>query len=146
MSGLLDTYRGTVYPWHCDHMNHMNVMWYVGKFDEATWNLMSHLGMGAAFLREHHRGMAAIDQRISYQRELHAGDTVAIRTGVVDVTDKKVIFFHEMRNADTDAVSAITLLTGIHLDTRTRKSCHLPKAAADKARALVVAYELPWKS
>jgi acyl-CoA thioester hydrolase len=29
-------YRGTIYPWHCDHMGHMNVMWYVGKFDEAT--------------------------------------------------------------------------------------------------------------
>jgi acyl-CoA thioester hydrolase len=94
----------------------------------------------------HHRGMAAVDQRISYQRQLHAGDTVAVRTGVVAVTDKKIIFFHEMRNADTSEVSAITLLTGIHLDTRTRKSSHLPTAAADKARELVVAYELPWKS
>jgi hypothetical protein len=33
------TYRGVVHPWHCDHMGHMNGMWYVGKFDEATWNL-----------------------------------------------------------------------------------------------------------
>src|SRR6185295_20168046 len=40
MSGLL-TYRGAVYPWHCDHMGHMNVMWYVGKFDEANWNLFA---------------------------------------------------------------------------------------------------------
>jgi len=24
------TYRGTVYPWHCDHIGHMNVMWYSG--------------------------------------------------------------------------------------------------------------------
>ena len=24
------TYRGIVYPWHCDHMGHKNVMWYVG--------------------------------------------------------------------------------------------------------------------
>ena len=30
------TYRGTVYPWQCDHVGHMNIMWYVGKFDEAT--------------------------------------------------------------------------------------------------------------
>jgi hypothetical protein len=29
------TYRGSVYPWHCDHVGHMNVMWYVGKFDET---------------------------------------------------------------------------------------------------------------
>ncbi len=127
---LLDTYRGTVYPWHCDHMNHMNVMYYVGKFDEATWNLMSHIGMNAAFLRKHHRGMAAVDQRISYQRELHAGDTVAIRTGVVSVGEKKIIFFHEMRDADKDEISAITLLTGVHLDTRSRKTCPLPEATA----------------
>jgi acyl-CoA thioester hydrolase len=29
MSTLI-TYRGAVYPWHCDHRGHMNVMWYVG--------------------------------------------------------------------------------------------------------------------
>ena len=41
MSAMLETYRGAVYPWHCDHMGHMNVMWHVGKFDEATWNLFA---------------------------------------------------------------------------------------------------------
>jgi hypothetical protein len=25
---LILTYRGVVYPWQCDHMGHMNVMWY----------------------------------------------------------------------------------------------------------------------
>ena len=39
--GLVDSYRGAVYPWHCDHMGHMNVMWYIGKFDEATWTFFS---------------------------------------------------------------------------------------------------------
>ena len=34
MLGLPITYRGVVYPWQCDHMGHMNVMWYAGKFDE----------------------------------------------------------------------------------------------------------------
>jgi len=144
MSGLLDTYRGTVYPWHCDHMNHMNVMWYVGKFDEATWNLFSHLGMGAAFLREHHRGMAAVEQRISYQHELHAGDTVAVRTGILSVTEKKLIFFHEMRNADNGEISAITLLTGISIDTQARRSCAMNESALARARELAAPHDLPW--
>ena len=39
------TYRGTVHQWHCDHMGHMNVMWYVGKFDEATWVYLTLLGL-----------------------------------------------------------------------------------------------------
>jgi len=44
-SDMLETYRGAVYPWHCDQMGHMNVMWYVGKFDEATWNLFAEMGV-----------------------------------------------------------------------------------------------------
>ena len=47
-AAMIETYRGVVYPWHCDHMGHMNVMWYVGKFDEATWNLFAQVGVTAA--------------------------------------------------------------------------------------------------
>ena len=61
---LRETYRGTVYPWQCDHMGHMNVMGYVGKFDEATWQLFHAIGITASFLREQRRAMAAVDQRI----------------------------------------------------------------------------------
>jgi len=39
------TYRGTVYPWQCDHVGHMNIMWYVGKFDEANWNFFARSGV-----------------------------------------------------------------------------------------------------
>jgi acyl-CoA thioester hydrolase len=144
MGKLLDTYRGTVYPWHCDHMHHMNVMWYVGKFDEATWSLMSHIGMSADFMRRNHRGMAAVDQRISYQREVHAGSTLAIRTGIVSVGEKKMIFFHEMRDTDKDQIAAITLLTGVHMDTQLRKACPLPDDVREMARTLVGDYVLPW--
>ena len=56
------TYRGTVYPWHCDHVGHMNVMWYVGKFDEATWQLFNALGLSPGYLRDAQRGMAAYSE------------------------------------------------------------------------------------
>jgi acyl-CoA thioester hydrolase len=46
------TYRGTVYPWQCDHVGHMNIMWYVGKFDEANWNLFARIGLTPSYLRE----------------------------------------------------------------------------------------------
>src|SRR5262249_13167269 len=94
MSALL-TYRGTVYPWHCDHMGHMNVPWYVAKFDEATWPLLAGLGLTASRIRHDGVGMAAVEQRISYKRELHAGDTVTIRSTVLDVSDKSIRIWHE---------------------------------------------------
>ena len=74
------TYRGTVYPWQCDHVGHMNIMWYVGKFDEANWNLFARLGLTPSYLREAGRGMAAVQQTITYKRELLAGDIVEVRS------------------------------------------------------------------
>ncbi|MFF5477738.1 acyl-CoA thioesterase [Streptomyces sp. NPDC012935] len=128
-------YRGTVYPWHCDHMGHMNVMWYVGKFDEATWQMFSRIGLTPSYLREQGRGMVAVEQRIAYRRELHAGDVVVVRTGVLEVRAKTIRFFHRMENAATGEVSAITVITGVHIDTTARRAVALPDeqlAAAEK--------------
>jgi acyl-CoA thioester hydrolase len=144
MAELIETYRGAVYPWHCDHVGHMNVMFYVGKFDEATWNFFAALGLTPSYLRENKRGMAAVEQRIAYQRELHAGDIVVVRSGMLEVRDKVIRFVHEMRNAETQDVSAITMLTGVHMDTVARKSCGLPAEIVAAARSRVVDYKLPW--
>lgn len=143
-SQLIETYRGAVYPWHCDHMGHMNVMWYVGKFDEATWTFFTLLGLTPQFLRESERGMAAVEQRIAYQRELQAGDVVAVRTGVLDVRDRALTFVHEMRNAETAEVAAITWLVAVHLDTVHRRSTALPEPVKVRARELAVEFDLPW--
>ena len=143
MSELLETYRGTVYPWHCDHMGHMNVMWYVGKFDEATWNLFAAMGVTTAFLKEHKRGMAAVQQNITYKRELLAGDTVVVRSAFVEVREKLAKFVHEMRNGVTGELSAICVLTGVHMDSQTRRSCPFPAEILERGRKLVRAYDLP---
>ena len=54
------TYRGTVYPWQCDHMGHMNVMWYTGKFDEASWSLLANIGLTRTIMTQTDSGMAAV--------------------------------------------------------------------------------------
>ena len=137
MPGPLLTYRGTVYPWHCDHVGHMNVMWYVGKFDEATWHLFSAIGLTPSYLRSARRGMAAVDQQISYLQELHAGAVVSVRTTISKVSERSLIFVHEMTNDETGEVAARTVLKAVHLDTEARKSCALPAAVLAAATALV---------
>ncbi len=137
------TYRGTIYPWHCDHMGHMNVMWYVGKFDEATWQFFHALGLSRAWMREALRGMAAVDQHITYSRELHAGAVVSIRTQVLEVHPKRLVFSHEMRNDETGEVAARTTLVGVHIDAVARKSCPLPDPVIAAATALLAEGEPP---
>ncbi len=139
MTERIETYRGMVYPWHCDHMGHMNVMWYTGKFDEATWALFSALGITPSYLREQNRGMAAVQQNITYRQELMAGDLVLVRSCMLEVREKVLRFMHEMIKVDTEEVAATSELTGVHFDRTARRSCALPAAVAERALAMMSA-------
>lgn len=132
------TYRGVVYPWQCDHMGHMNVAFYVGKFDEATWQLFAALGLTPSFLRDHGRGMAAVEQSVSYRKELFAGDTVSVYTVVIEVKDKVLRFLHEMQLQETGETVATTTLTAVHLDTAARRGCAFPADIRARAQALII--------
>ena len=35
MENVFEIYRAVVFPWHCDHIGHMNVRWYAHHFDDA---------------------------------------------------------------------------------------------------------------
>jgi acyl-CoA thioester hydrolase len=143
VSELMLTYRGAVYPWHCDQMGHMNVMWYVGKFDEATWNLFAAMGVTTGFLRENRRGMAAVQQNITYRRELIAGDTVTVHSAFLEIRDKVARFVHEMRHGESGELAALCLLTGVHIDSEARKSCAFPAAILARGKSLVHASYTP---
>lgn len=131
------TSLGVVYPWQCDHMGHMNVMWYTGKFDEATWHLLALIGLTPSYLRDRKRGMVAVQQEITYKRELVAGDLITIQSGVLEMREKVIRFYHEMLNAETRELAARTTLTGVHLDTESRKSCPFPAEILERGCSLV---------
>ena len=134
MNQLELTYRGAVYPWHCDHMGHMNVMWYTGKFDEASWSLLAQIGLTREFFQQQRQGMAALQQNITYKRELRAGDIVSIRSGILDVEEKILRIFHEMQNEETREIAAFSTITGVYMDTTVRRSLRIPEEVADRIR------------
>jgi acyl-CoA thioester hydrolase len=135
------TYRGTVYPWQCDHVGHMNIMWYVGKFDEANWNFFARLGVTPTYLRESGRGMAGVQQNISYERELFAGDIVEVKSRLLEIGDKSIRFLHEMRNAETGEIAATCEITAVHLDREAHKSISFPPAIRETAMTHLAASE-----
>ncbi len=131
------TYRGTIYPWNCDHIGHINVMWYVGKFDEATWSFMTDLGLTPSLLRAEGRGMAAVKQEISYALELLAGDVVTVRTRLLEMRERVLRFGHEMLNAEIGELAATTDLTAVHMDTAARRAVAFPDEVLRRGQALV---------
>jgi acyl-CoA thioester hydrolase len=144
MNDIGITYRGLVHQWHCDHMGHMNVMWYVGKFDEATWNLGAQMGMTSQYLREAKRGMAAVDQRICYRREALVGDVIVIRSAVLELKPKSVRFVHEMFRGDGGDHLSTMMVVGVHIDIVARRSVQFEPQIYARAQPLVVAKPARW--
>jgi acyl-CoA thioester hydrolase len=132
------TYRGVVYPWQCDQNGHMNVMWYVSKFDEANWSLLARVGLlKPSYAREQGRGFVALQQNISYKHEVYAGELLEVRSRLVEVREKVVRFVHEMLNSETGAVVAVCEMTTIHMDRVARKSAPIPPELREAALQFV---------
>jgi acyl-CoA thioester hydrolase len=131
---LIITHRGTVYPWQCDHMGHMNVMWYNGKFDESSWQLLSTLGLTAERFKSEGFGMAAVEQHIQYKRELQAGDLITVRSGLLEIGNKSLRIIHEMRHDSSGELAACMVAVGVCVDGSTRRSRPLPDDVRMRAR------------
>ena len=136
MSEWKTTYRGIVYPWHCDHMGHMNVMWYAGKFDEACWQLLGMLGLHRSRFAEDVTAMAAVEQHIQYKRELFPGDAVTIQSALLEVKDKSIHMLHKMVHDASGEVAATTVIVGVHIDARIRKAIRIPEDVRQRAIAM----------
>jgi len=141
MDKMIITYRGTVYNWQCDHMGHMNVMFYTGKFDEATWQMFAAIGITPSHMQTQGRGVVAVKQNITYRRELTAGALITIRTGILKINDKSIRFYHEMWNDETMALSATTVILGLYFDLQLRKSVPFPEEIIRKGQELIIEKE-----
>ena len=110
----IETYRGVVYPWQMDHMDHMNVQFYTARFDEATWHLFAALGMTTSYFKANRRGMAAVEQRTLYKQELHAGALIRITSELLEMKPKAIRFLHRMYDtAGGDEVAAARPVPGL---------------------------------
>jgi acyl-CoA thioester hydrolase len=143
MAELFETARGTVHQWQCDHMGHINVRAYGEFFEEASWQLYNRIGITPSLLRSGHFHMAAVQQDTSYLKELHAGDVIAVRSGMTEVRERSMKFVHELTNEETGEVCARSVFTVVCIDSAARRARAFPADIAEKARARLVEYALP---
>ncbi len=129
------TYRGTVYPRDCDHMGHMNVAAYMEKFDNATWSFFADWGLSRAYMASQGIGIAAIQQTITYQCELHPGDIMTVHSDLIELAGKKIRFRHVMTDGETGEVAAQIEQLALCIDTTERKSRPFPETVVARAEA-----------
>lgn len=135
---MIETARGTVHEWQRDHMGHINVRAYMEFFEEACWQFYAMLGLTASKLRRGEVHLAAVQQNIAYRKELYPGDTIAVRTGVLELREKVLRFRHELYNTESGEVAATCEFTVVCLDPQARKSRPFPAECAERARGLAI--------
>jgi acyl-CoA thioester hydrolase len=134
----VETYRGIVRPDEIDQMGHMNVTYYVDKFDHGSWGFFGEIGMDAAWMVKNRRGMMAVDQHIKYRAELVSGDRVVVTTDVLDMSEKTIRILHTMINVATGDVAATAEMVAVFVDLDSRSGLPIPpdvRATLDRLRA-----------
>ena len=140
-------YRTVIPEAYLDLMGHMNTRYYMGLFDDATWDFFAAFGMDKAYYNAANGGSFALEQHIHYLAEVHGGEMVAIHTRLNGRTAKRAHFIHFMVNETTDKLAA-TLETVIsHANTATRRTSPFPADIAAAIDAIIARHEqLEWEA
>lgn len=123
-TGPVETLRSFVNTWECDENNHLNVQFYLKRFDEAA----RHFALSAPGGR--HDGPLPVDRHVRYHGELRAGSAVHVESAAIADGEMAGRVAHFLRNSETGALSATALDAADGLDHSTRI------AAADAVPAL----------
>jgi len=138
MSGYIETFRGVVYPWHCDHQGHMNTMHYVGMFDQAFWHHMSALGFTRAYMDRMRGGFVDVRDTIEYKAEQGVGSLLVIESGLLKIGNTSMTALHRMRNVETGELAATSEKVSVYFDLEARSKAPLPGELRANMEANVV--------
>lgn len=139
MAEWMETHRAVVFPWHCDHIGHLNVRWYAHFFDDAGFHLWTRIGLTPAGLKK--RGIVTViaSTKTDFQHEINAGDLLIIESAFTRLGNSSLTHVQRMRNAETGVLSATQETIEVFFDLKTRKAVSMPDDIREKLAAVVVA-------
>jgi acyl-CoA thioester hydrolase len=120
-----------------DYNGHMNVAYYHMAFDRATDRFLESIGLGETYLRDENGSMFALEDHITYQRELRAGEDFRITLQLLDLDEKRLHYFLRLFRAEGGELAATCEHLSIYVDMATRRSAPIPSGARKKLEALL---------
>ncbi len=104
--GLIPTFSTAVNTWQCDENDHLNVQFYTEFGHEASAHLLAELGLGPRARRAAGLEVRAASDHIRYLREFREVDPVQVLSAPVEVGDRHLLAYHEIRNPSEGTVAA----------------------------------------
>ncbi len=141
MSAWQETFRGVVFPWHCDQFGHMNVRWYAHFFDDAGFALWPKLGIGYKTMEDQGFHTVIGQTTTNFVRELKAGDMVVIQSGFSRVGSKSVTVAQRMTHAENGDLHASQDMIEVFFDPVSRSAIPIPDTFREVLEKNVVSAE-----
>lgn len=146
MSRYVIETHDVVRPEWIDSNGHMNLAYYVVVFDLATDCLYDALDIGNAYRERTDYSCFTAETHTLYERELHLGERLMVRSWLLGVDAKRVHYFHEMFHIDSGQRCCAQELLALHIDMRIRRVAPFEPEKLATLEALVREYapqELP---
>ena len=132
--GLFPTFSTAVNTWQCDENDHLNVQFYTEFGHEAQAHLLASLGLGPRAQRAAGLNLGVAWDHVRYLREFREVDPVEVLSAPVELGERHLTAYHEIRNSFDGTVAATM---------RRRIVCNTPWPARFRARAEAARMTLP---
>lgn len=121
------TYKGAAMTWECDSNRHMNVMYYINKFELAGRSFNLEMGTADIVADDPNIGIVVLEQQIQYVKEVFEDDWLHIESSLRDIGNKAFTVFHEMYKTRTKEKVSTMKAVVVLFDKVNRKALPFPK-------------------
>ena len=125
-----------VLPEYIDRNNHMNIGYYSVIFDKALDTPWEMLGLGSVGIGPTGRSSFALENHVTYQREVREGDPLDFTFQLIDFDAKRIHYFMTMLHARERWLAATSESISICIDMTTRRSTTWPEDRLARLQAL----------
>lgn len=128
-----------------DYNGHLNQAYYGVIFDRAIDAALGPVGLGPDYIKTRNCSYMTVESHTCFIRELMQQDPVRVATRVLEIDDKRLHTFSELRHATEGWVAATVEYMFLHIDMSVRRTSPWPADLRSSLEALKVAgTTLPW--
>ncbi len=109
-----------------DYNGHLNLAFYHILFDRALDEAFGLAGLGPDYVEEQNASYFVAETHTLYQRELKQDDPVRTTVQLLDVDEKRMHIYLEVRHANEGWIAATCEMMSLHVDLTTRKVSRFP--------------------
>jgi acyl-CoA thioester hydrolase len=121
------THRSTLGAWERDETGWTPPHFLIPRFSGAVTQLMAHLGLPRPVLLSRDIGYAALDCAFEYPVLLRPGQSLDIRSGVLEVGRKVLRIFHHVIDTENGGIATVMEVAVVFFDLTARKSVAMPE-------------------